>query len=543
MSQPRSIPLAALALVLTFVGSARPAQNAQTRKLNEDFQAAVAQYDAGHFAEATVQLEKLLPSAPQSFEIHELLGLVYSAQQLDEKANPHFEKAVRLNPGSAAAHANFAINLVRLGRLELAAAQFRKAVALDPGNFDANHNLGELYVRSGKLAQAVPYLEKAQQIDSGSYDNGYDLALAYLLTGRLDNARILVQQLLRRKNAAELHNLLAEIEEKDGKFIAAVNEYEEAAHMEPSESNLFDWGSELLLHRTLDPAIEVLQEAVERYPQSQRLRIALGEQVRHLHAGERFEQRRDLRGDFGHVAGEFVGAGGIAIARGDDGDLVHLAERFAERANNLGQAGEEFVDHGGLVVLLEGFRLDVHGLGFGFALLEDDFGFGFALCAGGGGAAFRFGHQALAFGVGQRLDALALDFGLLEDGGNEFAFAPGNFGFLDFDLGFAFDLLDADGFRDHLLLFDVGFDFVGFIGLRLGALGGFQEAGFLDVEIALGFGLLGEGSGFRGDALLVRLGFRHGGGASGFGALDGNVALGFGGGNLRVALDAGDIRP
>ena len=276
MSQPRSIPLAALALVLTFVGSARPAQNAQTRKLNEDFQAAVAQYDAGHFAEATVQLEKLLPSAPQSFEIHELLGLVYSAQQLDEKANPHFEKAVRLNPGSAAAHANFAINLVRLGRLELAAAQFRKAVALDPGNFDANHNLGELYVRSGKLAQAVPYLEKAQQIDSGSYDNGYDLALAYLLTGRLDNARILVQQLLRRKNAAELHNLLAEIEEKDGKFIAAVNEYEEAAHMEPSESNLFDWGSELLLHRTLDPAIEVLQQAVERYPQSQRLRIALG---------------------------------------------------------------------------------------------------------------------------------------------------------------------------------------------------------------------------------------------------------------------------
>src|SRR5579885_1916408 len=276
MSQPRSIPLAAMALVLTFVGSARPAQNAQTRKLNEDFQAAVAQYDAGHFAEATVQLEKLLPSAPQSFEIHELLGLVYSAQQLDEKANPHFEKAVRLNPGSAAAHANFAINLVRLGRLELAAAQFRKAVALDPGNFDANHNLGELYVRSGKLAQAVPYLEKAQQIDSGSYDNGYDLALAYLLTGRLDNARILVQQLLRRKNAAELHNLLAEIEEKDGKFIAAVNEYEEAAHMEPSESNLFDWGSELLLHRTLDPAIEVLQEAVERYPQSQRLRIALG---------------------------------------------------------------------------------------------------------------------------------------------------------------------------------------------------------------------------------------------------------------------------
>lgn len=265
-----------MALFLAFGVSARPAQNSQARKLNDDFQSAVAEYDSGHFREAAAQLEKLLPSAPQSFEIHELLGLVYSAQRLDEKANPHFERAVRLKPDSAAAHANLATNLVRLGRLELAAAQFQKAIVLEPRNFDANHNLGELYVRSGKLAQAVPYLEKAQHIDSSSYDNGYDLALAYLLTGRLSDARSLIQRLLQRRDAAELHNLLAEIEEKDGNFIAAVNEYEKAAHMEPSESNLFDWGSELLLHRTLDPAVEVLQQAVGRYPQSQRLRIALG---------------------------------------------------------------------------------------------------------------------------------------------------------------------------------------------------------------------------------------------------------------------------
>src|SRR5947208_8149768 len=48
--------------------------------LERDFQAAVAQYDSGHYAEAAAQLERLLPSAPNSFEVHELLGLVYSAQ-------------------------------------------------------------------------------------------------------------------------------------------------------------------------------------------------------------------------------------------------------------------------------------------------------------------------------------------------------------------------------------------------------------------------------------------------------------------------------
>src|SRR5207342_3619067 len=103
-------------------------------------------------------------------------------------------------------------------------------------------NLGELYARSGKAAEAVPFLEQAQRINPSSYENGYDLALTYILAGRLADARQTVQDLLKKKNTAELHNLLGEIEEKDGNFVAAANEYETAAHLDPSESNLFDWG-------------------------------------------------------------------------------------------------------------------------------------------------------------------------------------------------------------------------------------------------------------------------------------------------------------
>src|SRR6267378_4035436 len=57
-----------------------------------------------------------------------------------------------------------------------------------------------------------------------------------------------------------------------------------------------------------------------------------------------------------------------------------------ESAHNFRQSSDEFVEHGGLVVLLEGLRLDVHGFGFGFALLEDDLRFGFALRPNGRGA-------------------------------------------------------------------------------------------------------------------------------------------------------------
>jgi tetratricopeptide (TPR) repeat protein len=248
----------------------------RTQQLNQKFQAAVAQYDAGHFPEAAAQLEKLLPEAPESFEIHELLGLVYTEESQDALANPHLEKAVRLKPESAAARTNLASNLVRLGKLDGAQDQLNKAVVLEPRNFDANHNLGELYVRRGKLRDAIPFLKQAQTINPSSYDNGYDLSLAYLLTGQPAPARLLVQDLLQQKNTAELHNLLGQIEEKDGKYLAAVNEFELAAHQDPTEGNLFDWASELLMHRTLEPAIEIFRQSAVRYPNSPRVAIGLG---------------------------------------------------------------------------------------------------------------------------------------------------------------------------------------------------------------------------------------------------------------------------
>jgi tetratricopeptide (TPR) repeat protein len=248
----------------------------QDTALDQKFQSAVSQYEAGKYAEAAVQLESLVRQLPESFDVRELLGLVYSAQEQDAKARQNFEKAVLLNPSSVPARTNLAANLSRLGKFELAEAQFRKAVELDPRNFDTNHNLGEAYVHTGKIAKAAPFLEAAQKIDPTSYDNGYDLTLAYILTNRLAAARQQVSSLLKLKDTPELHNLLGEIEEKDGQFVAAANQYELAAHADPSESNLFDWGSELLLHRTLDPAVEIFQHAVERYPQSQRLTIGLG---------------------------------------------------------------------------------------------------------------------------------------------------------------------------------------------------------------------------------------------------------------------------
>jgi tetratricopeptide (TPR) repeat protein len=255
--------------------AAAEARPERSQELNREFQAAVGYYNAGQFNEAASKLEMLLPRTPNSFEVHELLGLVYAAQLKEAQALEQLQVAVKLKPGAAAARTNLAASLLRAGKLPQAEEQLRKAVDLDPKSYEANHNLGQLYTQWGKLTEAVPYLKTAQAIRP-SYDNGYNLALAYFLTGELVPASASAHALLQEKNTGELHNLLGQIDEKREQFVDAANEFALAAHMDSSEDNLFSWGGEMLLHRAYEPAIDIFEQATARYPKSARLFIGLG---------------------------------------------------------------------------------------------------------------------------------------------------------------------------------------------------------------------------------------------------------------------------
>ncbi len=263
-----------LCIGLTFLAAnPAPAQNASA--LQNQFQAAVSDYNAGRLAKAACELESLERQAPGSPYVEELLGMVLSAQLKDSDAHTHLQRAVQLNPGWAAARANLGVNLDKLGKSSLAEQELKSALAIDPADYEASQDLGQFYLAEGKVGEAIPPLEKAQTLHP-SYRNGYNLALAYSETGHAQEARREIQQLLKTANTAELHNLLGETNEKLGDFIAAANEFQQAAHMAPTEPNLFDWGTELLVHHALPPAIEVLSEGAKRFPDSPRLMVGLG---------------------------------------------------------------------------------------------------------------------------------------------------------------------------------------------------------------------------------------------------------------------------
>jgi Flp pilus assembly protein TadD len=81
---------------------------------------------------------------------------------------------------------------------------------------------------------------------------------------------------LAREEKAEIHHLLGDIEEKQKNPLQAVREYQRAAELDPSEAHLFDWGTELLTHRALEPAIEVFTRGNRSFPRSPRMLVGLG---------------------------------------------------------------------------------------------------------------------------------------------------------------------------------------------------------------------------------------------------------------------------
>lgn len=141
----------------------------------------------------------------------------------------------------------------------------------------------------GLLAILVPCVLIAQT-DLANYDEAYNRALKYLETGATEQSRQVIQTLLQSHDKAELHNLLGEIEEREGHVQQSAEQYEIAARMDPSENNLFDLANELLLHRGYQPALKVLDFATQKYQQSARLRVALG--VAHYSLGQ-YDQALD----------------------------------------------------------------------------------------------------------------------------------------------------------------------------------------------------------------------------------------------------------
>jgi tetratricopeptide (TPR) repeat protein len=80
--------------------------------------------------------------------------------------------------------------------------------------------------------------------------------------------------------------------------LEAVRQYQRAAELDPSETNLFNWGTELLTHRAADQAVEVFSSGHRLFPRSTRtllgLAVALYSRGSYDEAAQRFFDATDV---------------------------------------------------------------------------------------------------------------------------------------------------------------------------------------------------------------------------------------------------------
>jgi tetratricopeptide (TPR) repeat protein len=151
-----------------------------------------------------------------------------------------------------------------------------------------------LATETSKLKSGAP--EKSSRLPS---DAKYQAALECEAKGDLGLAREQVRKGLATSDDAEGHHLLADLDERLGDPLEAVREYERAARMYPSEQNYFDWGTELLLHKAAQPAVEVFTKGSTLHPDSARMLAGLGAALygagSYEDAARRLCQSADLR--------------------------------------------------------------------------------------------------------------------------------------------------------------------------------------------------------------------------------------------------------
>ena len=106
-----------------------------------------------------------------------------------QRARPHLEAAVRIDPRHPRARLNLGALHWLAGRVELATTFFEQAVALDPLDADAHLSLGAARFEQGQVAEAIEQFERVLELEPDRAAAHANLGTIHLSQGRPLEAR------------------------------------------------------------------------------------------------------------------------------------------------------------------------------------------------------------------------------------------------------------------------------------------------------------------------------------------------------------------
>lgn len=219
-------------------------------------------YNAGKLAEAEVAAKKLLALYPQTFILHQVLGLAQDGLSKFTEAVDSYQKALALQPNTPDLHFNLGIALTNVGRQEDAAKSYAQAIRLRPTFFEAYANLGTILQKQGKLEEAIKNYRKALSIHEDPRGH-FNLGTALRDEGKLDEAITHFKQAIAMfPNYADAHNYLGECYRDQGNMEDAIKKYFDTLAINNNHAGAnYNMGEFLYLAGRYDEAVDYLERS------------------------------------------------------------------------------------------------------------------------------------------------------------------------------------------------------------------------------------------------------------------------------------------
>lgn len=321
--------------------------------MNDDLAVGLQEHQRGLLAQAVRRYHSVLRAQPDHADALHLLGVALHQQGDHHQAAENIGRAVTLNRGNAAYHANLGEAHRALGDLERAADSCRTALRLQPRFPEAANNLGLVLMAQGKMEEAILQFRQTLRIkpDDGMASN--NLGNALRLCGDLDGAVAqfrravqiepnlaeahsnLGQLLLERHqphealahlrtavrlcpNLAEARNNLGNALRETGRLAEARQSYAEALRINPTLAMTYNnMGQALQEENSLDDAMAWYQRALQLDPRSARIHCnaasLLAEQEKYDDALAGYRRALELNPTYGEA---HCGLGGVRHEQG-----------------------------------------------------------------------------------------------------------------------------------------------------------------------------------------------------------------------------------
>ncbi len=180
-------------------------------------QAATAAMDRQDYAQARVDLERLLAQSPRSAELNFRLGKVLQAQGELTGAQAAFRRALELEPHYVGALVGLGQIQARLNRPELALQRFEQAIEADPHRAEAHFARGQTLETLNRLDDALAAYFRSLELDPAASPAIVRVAALQRDRGQPDQA------LVRLDQATELAPEDPEVRFQRGMTLLALN--------------------------------------------------------------------------------------------------------------------------------------------------------------------------------------------------------------------------------------------------------------------------------------------------------------------------------